>query len=138
MIQAPRRAVWQTITDASKLQQHLPGCESLTETAPGHYQALLTFRVMGIQGRYTAELILANKTPPEGYTLMVEGAAKPGALRGEGRVQLKEQEGGTLLHYVGDLEITGMIAQLGGGLLASAATKMAQEFFGGLAQSAEI
>jgi carbon monoxide dehydrogenase subunit G len=135
-IAAPRASVWRVLNDPAVLQRHMPGCESLEPIGPDEYKATLKIGVAAIKGTYAATLRIKDRTELEGYTLMVEGSGAPGFAKGEGRVNLTEEGGGTVLTYEGDLHFGGLIARFGQRLLSGIAERMTREFFESLSNEA--
>lgn len=134
---APREKVWAILNDPAVLQRHMPGCESLEAEGEDAYKATLKVGVAAIKGTYTANLRITDKTPPERYTLHVEGQGGPGFVKGQGSVVLSAEGGATRLTYDGDLQFGGLIARVGGRLLSGIAEKMTREFFESLGKEAE-
>jgi len=128
-IAAPRATVWRVLNDPAVLQRHMPGCESLELVGPDEYKATLKIGVAAIKGTYIATLRILDRTELEGYTLTVEGSGGPGFAKGEGRVKLADEGGGTVLTYEGELHFGGLIARVGQRLLAGIAERMTREFF---------
>lgn len=136
VVQAPVERLWAVLNDVELLRKHMPGCESLTEVAPGEFEAVLAMGVAAIKGRYTAKLQVVDADPPHGYTLRVEGSGKPGFVKGEGQVRLTPTDAGTALDYSGELQIGGMIARVGQRLISGLAQRMTRQFFEELAAEA--
>ena len=75
--------------------------ERLEPTGPDEFDATLSVGVAAVKGTYQGKLAIVDKTPPEGYTLRVEGSGRPGFVKGEGRLTLTEEDGGTLADHQG-------------------------------------
>jgi uncharacterized protein len=131
-LRAPRERVWAVLNDPAVMQRHMPGCECLNEVEPDCYEAVLKIGVAAIKGTYKATLHLEDKQPPASYRMAVEGAGKPGFVKGTGSVTLHEQDGGTRVVYSGDLQVGGLIARVGMRLLGGITDSMTREFFNGL------
>lgn len=134
---APREKVWSILNDPAVLKKHMPGCESLEAVGDDQYEAVLKIGVGAIKGSYKAKLTLKDKNPPESYTLQIEGSGRPGFVKGEGRVHLKDLAGQTALSYSGELQVGGLIARVGQRLLGSISEKMTRQFFQDLGAEAE-
>jgi uncharacterized protein len=129
---APRDRVWAAITDPAVLARATPGCERLDPVGPDEFDATLSVGVSAVKGVYQGKLAILDKTPPEGYTLRVEGSGRPGFVKGEGRLTLTEQEGGTLVSIRAEAQVGGVIAAVGQRLLGAAARMLMEQFFSAL------
>jgi carbon monoxide dehydrogenase subunit G len=133
---APRDRVWAAFTDPAVLARATPGCERLDPVGPDEFEATLSVGVAAVKGVYQGKLALLDKKPLEGYTLRVEGSGRPGFLKGEGRLLLTEEEGGTRATIRGEAQVGGVIAAVGQRLLGAAARMLMEQFFS--AMEAEI
>lgn len=129
---APRDRVWAAFTDPAVLARATPGCERLDPVGPDEFEATLSVGVAAVKGIYEGKLAIADKKPPEGYTLRVEGSGRPGFLKGEGRLTLAEQNGGTLVSIRAEAQVGGVIAAVGQRLLGAAARMLIEQFFSAL------
>lgn len=132
LFKAPRDRVWALFTDPAVLARVTPGCERLEPVGPDEFEATLSVGVAAVKGTYQGRLALVDKVPPEGYTLRVEGSGRPGFVKGEGRLTLTEQDGGTLVTVKGEAQVGGLIAAVGQRLLGAAARMMLSQFFSAL------
>ena len=130
--EAPRDRVWAAFNDPAVLARVTPGCERLEPVGPDEYRATLSVGVGAVKGKYESRLAITDKKPPEGYTLRVEGSGRPGFVKGEGRLTLKEEDGGTRADIRGEAQLGGMIAAVGQRLAGSAAQMMMKQFFSAL------
>jgi carbon monoxide dehydrogenase subunit G len=132
---APRDAVYGALRRTDVLRRCIEGCEQLTETEPGVYDAQLRLGLGAIRGRYTGRARVRDEHPPESFTLAVEGKGPGGHVRGEARLQLVDANGATdvVCHATG--EAGGAIAAVGSRLIQAAAARMMERFFSTLATS---
>ena len=133
---APRDRVWAAFTDPAVLARATPGCERLDPIGPDEFEATLSVGVSAVKGVYQGKLALLDKKPPEGYTLRVEGSGRPGFVKGEGRLLLTDEDGGTRVTIRGEAQVGGVIAAVGQRLLGAAARMLMEQFFS--AMEAEI
>ena len=89
-----------------------------------------------VKGVYQGKLALLDKKPPEGYTLRVVGSGRPGVVKGEGRLLLTDEDGGTRVTIRGEAQVGGVIAAVGQRLLGAASRMLMEQFFS--AMEAEI
>jgi carbon monoxide dehydrogenase subunit G len=129
---APRERVWALFTDPAVLARATPGCQRLVPVGPDEFEATLSVGVAAVKGEYQGRLALVDKTPPDGYTLKVEGSGRPGFVKGEGRLSLTEQDGGTLVTIKAEAQVGGLIAAVGQRLIGAAGRMLMGQFFSAL------
>jgi carbon monoxide dehydrogenase subunit G len=129
---APRDRVWELFNDPGVLARATPGCERLNPIGPDEFEATLSVGVAAVKGTYQGRLAITDKRPPEGYTLHVEGTGRPGFVKGEGRLSLTEQDGGTLATINAEAQVGGLIAAVGQRLVGAAARLLMSQFFSAL------
>lgn len=129
---APRDRVWAVFTDPAVLARVTPGCERLDPIGPDEFAATLSVGIAAVKGTYQGRLVISDKQPPEGYTLRVEGSGRPGFVKGEGRLTLTEQDGGTLVEIRAEAQIGGLIAAVGQRLIGAAGRMLMAQFFSAL------
>jgi hypothetical protein len=121
---APREQVWKVLLDTDALARALPGCQGLNEVGENEYEAVMRIKVGPVEGTYTGKIVLEEIRPPEHYKLKVSGQGNAGFMRGEGTLDLEEQNGNTILKYQGETQVGGRIASVGQRLLNSVATRL--------------
>jgi carbon monoxide dehydrogenase subunit G len=126
---APRDRVWAAFNDPAVLARATPGCERLEPLGPDEFEATLSVGVAAVKGVYQGRLAITDKNPPEGYTLRVEGSGRPGFVKGEGRLTLTEQDGGTLVTIKAEAQVGGVIAAVGQRLIGAAGRMLMSQFF---------
>src|ERR1700682_4337387 len=94
--------VWDLLLDPESLRTCIPGVESLTENSPDHWDAVLKVGVAAIKGTYKSKVAIAEKTPPNEYTLLVEGSGGPGFVKSSARVILQAGCAGTNVRVGGE------------------------------------
>src|SRR2546426_1406004 len=112
-LNAPVEKVWTFLMDPEAIAKVIPGCETLQEVNPDTYQATLKLGVAAIKGTYKGSVQLLDKTPPTHYRMLIDGSGAPGFVKGEATVGLAEQDGKTVLSYDADVQVGGLIANVG-------------------------
>ncbi len=128
-IDAPRDRVFAALIDPTILQKCIPGCEQMESTGEKQYNAKLTAGVGPVKGVFTATVSLQDIVAPEHYKIVVEGKGQPGFVKGAGELNLKEEDGGTSIHYTGEVNVGGLLASVGQRMIQGAANMMAGRFF---------
>lgn len=133
-IAADRARVFAALVDPQTLQRAIPGCESLTETAPGEYAATLKVGVAGLKGSYKGKTTVSHQQPPDSLFLSFEGRGAPGFVRGSAWLALAAEGDGTKITGEADVVVGGLIASVGSRLIEAAAKKLSDDFFRQLAK----
>ena len=129
-INAPRARVFAALNDPALLQQAIPGCEGLTESEPGNFEATVAAKVGPLSARFKGNMQVQDLNPPVSYTLVGEGKAGPaGHAKVRASVVLEEDGAGTLLNYEVKANVGGKLGQLGGAIIDRTAQKLAGDFF---------
>lgn len=131
---APRERVFAALVDPDVLQRCIEGAERLVRTADDQYDVHLRLGIGAIKGSYVGTARLADKQPPERFTLHVEGKGSPGFVRGSARIHLKAVEAGTEAICDAEGQVGGLIAAVGSRLLEATARKLMDRFFERLAE----
>ena len=128
-IPARRDVVYDALRNPSVLQRCIEGCEQLTETEPGVFEAQLRLGLGAIRGRFTGRARITDEQPPESFTLAVEGKGPGGHVRGEGHLALSESGVETEIACRATAEAGGALAAVGSRLIQAAAARMMEKFF---------
>jgi carbon monoxide dehydrogenase subunit G len=121
--------VWALLLDPESLRQCIPGVETLTETSPDHWDAVMKVGVAAIRGTYKGKVAIVDKQEPTEYTLQVEGSGGPGFVKGSAKVMLEAADGGTSVKVDGDGQVGGMLAGVGQRMLPGVAKMLMNQFF---------
>lgn len=126
---APRERVWTLLNDPAVLARITPGVKDLTPSGTDTYRATIEVGVGPVKGTYTGQVSITDRTPPERLTLRIEGGGRPGTIRATGELHLEAQGSSTVVRYIGDAQVTGLVASVGHRLMSGVAKQMAGEFF---------
>ncbi len=136
-VPAPAQTVWDTLLDPKSLAAVIPGCHGLDQVGDNAYRAEVSLGVGPVRGRFRASVTLSDMDEPSAATLSGGVDGPLGSSRGEGRVRLKAENGGTRVTYDYSAEITGKVAAVGGRMLDSAARAVVNQFFERLVRQVE-
>lgn len=138
IIQAPVEALWVALNDPVVLTRCVPGCKSMTETAPDAYKVDMQLRVAAVGGSFEGEIALSDKEPPKSCSIKVSGAGTLGHGNGSARFELTEEgPNATKLTYQGVGEIGGLVAGVGQRILGSVSKHLIGKFFTSLRKEFE-
>jgi carbon monoxide dehydrogenase subunit G len=123
--------VWELLLNPDSLRDCIPGAESLTETSPDHWDAVMKVGVAAIRGTYKGKVAIVDKQEPNTYTMQVEGSGGPGFVKGSAKVTLEAIDGGggTNVKVEGDGQVGGMLAGVGQRMLPGVAKMLMNQFF---------
>ena len=134
MVAASVDATWAALNDPQVLKACIPGCESIEPSGDNEFAAAMTARVGPVSAHFSGRIRLSDVEPPHSYTMSFEGqGGAAGFARGEARVALDAQDGGTRIGYTVKAQVGGKLAQVGSRLIDGAAAKVADDFFARLA-----
>ena len=129
VIPAPLAKVWEKLMDPGVLQRSMPGCEKLEPTGDHSYRAVMKAGIGPVKGTFNSEVTLSDIEPNSGYSLLTRAKSAVGFVEGSGRIQLVEMEGGTTIHFIGEVKVGGTLASVGGRLVEAAAQKNIKDTF---------
>jgi hypothetical protein len=127
--QGQPQQVWNLLLDPESLRTCIPGVESLTETSPDHWDAVMRVGVAAIKGTYKGKIAIIDKQEPTQYTLQVEGSGGPGFVKGTARISLEAAGDATQVKVDGDGQVGGMLAGVGQRMLPGVAKMLMNQFF---------
>ena len=134
-VPAPLEATWAALNDPETLKSCIAGCESFEPSGENEFTAVMTARVGPVSARFSGRIRLSDIAPPNSYTMSFEGqGGAAGFARGEARVALGAQDGGTRIDYTVKAQVGGKLAQVGSRLIDGAAAKVADDFFARLVE----
>jgi carbon monoxide dehydrogenase subunit G len=134
IVPAPQEKVWNALNDPDTLKACIPGCESIEKISDNEYSVAQTAKVGPVSAKFKGKLRLGDLMPPNSYTLTFEGqGGAAGFAKGNAKVNLSREAGGTRIGYTVSAQVGGKLAQVGSRLIDGAAKKMAEDFFAAFA-----
>jgi CO/xanthine dehydrogenase FAD-binding subunit/carbon monoxide dehydrogenase subunit G len=131
LLAAPPEQVWQAILDAQNLQASIPGCEALVQRSATDYEATVKVGLGPLSVRFKSDVALHDLDPPRSLTMVFVGQAGAlGSGQGTARVRFEPTgDGGTVLHWWVQVQLSGRLAQFGNRLVEASSRKLSEEFF---------
>jgi carbon monoxide dehydrogenase subunit G len=121
---------WAALNDPETLKACIPGCESIERTSDHELKVAMTARVGPVSAKFNGKISLSDVVPPSSYRMSFEGqGGAAGFARGEAKVALVAEDGGTRIDYSATAQVGGKLAQIGSRLVDAAAAKVADDFF---------
>ena len=124
-----RERAYELLQDPGVLARAMPGCDHLALLAPDEYEMRMKMIISSIQGLFSGKVRIAERNPPEGFRLIVEGTGKVGFMKGDGVLRLSSVYSSTEVHYDGDVQVGGVIASVGQRLLDTTSRYLIRKFF---------
>ena len=131
---APKELVWPMLLDPEVLANIMPGCEKLELVGENQYKGVLKIRVGPVQGTFNGDVTLSDIQAPDSYHIAVKGKGSQGIVNGSGHLRLEENGEKTVMHYEGDAQVSGRLAQVGQRLLDTSAKHIIRQSLEGLGQ----
>lgn len=136
-ITSSRERLFSLLVSPEILQRCVPGCQSLDASEDGSYKMTLKTGIGSIKGVFTGLIRLEEIEEPSHFKMLVEGKGAPGFLKGQGILNLVEQNEETAVHYSGDVSVGGTLAGVGQRMVQSAAKMMTGQFFAAIEAEAK-
>ena len=134
-VAAPREVVFRALLDPQQLAAIIPGCRDFVQVSNHHFRCEVALGVGAVQGRYRAEVWLAELAPGASATLRGRATGGLGWAEGAGEIMLADAgTEGTAVHYSYEVMVGGKAAAIGGRLLDGAARVAIRRFFEALAR----
>ena len=128
-----RERVWAALEDPQMLANALPGVRRLDVTGPDEYAITVSVGVGSVKGTYDGSFRITDKDAPQACAVRAHATGGPGSVEAVAQMQMRDGEnGGALLTYDADANVTGPLAGVGQRLIGSAAKRTTREFLEGL------
>ena len=132
---APDRS-YSLLQDPHVLAKAMPGCERLEQVGEGEYAMRMKMVLASISGQFEGKVRIADANPPVSFRLIVEGSGKIGFMRGDGIITVSPAENSSSIHYEGNVQVGGLIANMGQRLVETSAKMVIKRFFENIAAQA--
>jgi uncharacterized protein len=125
---APRDTVWALLQDPAVLAKALPGTERLSLVGDDRFEGQMKVSVGPVSAaKFDIVVQLIDKTPPEHFGMQIDGKGGVGFTKGTATVDLREQDGATVMEYASNVQVGGKIAAVGQRLLESVGRMMMKQ-----------
>jgi len=131
---SPRERVWEALQDPQMLANALPGVKRLEVTGPDEYAITVSVGVGSVKGTYDGTFTLTDKEQGEACTVRANASGGPGSVDAVARMRMRAADGGAVLTYEADANVTGPLAGVGQRLIGGAARRTTKEFLTSLDQ----
>ena len=129
-INAPRDKVWAYVTDPNQVGQCGPGVESIEVIDDTHFKATAKVGIGFISARFNVNMEFAELTAPDAAIIKAHGQAPGSAVDADASMRLSDgANGGTVMDWSADVNISGTLASVGARLIEGTANKMIGQTF---------
>lgn len=130
-IQAPRKKVWDFLTDPNKIGPCAPGVEKIETIEPDkRYSGVMSVGLGSVKARFNGEVEIIELDEPNYAKLMAHGIATGSAADVVSEMTLSDGPGeSTDVHWTADVKVSGQLASLASRLMAPVSKKLAGVFY---------
>jgi len=130
-IRAPRKKVWDFLTDPAKVSGCAPGLESLEVVEPGKkFRATTAIGFGAVKVRFVNDVEWVELDPPNMARMKAHGTAPGSGVDAKTSMALTDgQDGATELAWTADVDVVGAVASLAARLMSGVTKKLTSAFF---------
>lgn len=131
IVAAPREQVYARITDPALMAGCIPGCEAIEVVDAKTYRARILIEVGPIKARFNLIVEVTKEEPPVrvvSVTRGEEGSRASIVSANNELVLAAAPEGGTEVHYVSEVSVTGRLGKFGLGVMKKKAQALGDKF----------
>ena len=130
-IDAPRRKVWDFMTDPNQIGQCLPGIEKIkTIEELKKYHGVVSIGLGSVKARFSGEVDVLELEEPNHAKLKAHGTATGSAADAISEMTMSDGENNsTVVRWTADINVSGQLASLASRLLVPVSQKLANVFY---------
>ncbi|MBI3170055.1 MAG: carbon monoxide dehydrogenase subunit G [Chloroflexi bacterium] len=130
-IHAPRKKVWDFLTDPNQIGQCLPGIEKIeTIEEMKRYHGVVSVGLGSVKARFSGEVDILELDEPNRAKLKAHGTATGSAADALSEMSLTDgPDDSTLVHWTADINVSGQLASLVSRLMVPVSQKLAGVFY---------
>ncbi|MCL4268142.1 MAG: carbon monoxide dehydrogenase subunit G [Anaerolineales bacterium] len=131
IIQAPRKKVWDFLTDPNQIGQCVPGVEKIeTIEEMKRYHGVVSVGLGSVKARFSGEVEILELDEPNRAKLKAHGTATGSAADAVSEMHLSDgPDGSTLVHWTADVNVSGQLTSLVSRLMVPVSQKLASVFY---------
>lgn len=131
IIQAPRKKVWDFLTDPNQIGQCVPGVEKIeTIEEMKRYHGVVSVGLGSVKARFSGEVEILELDEPNRAKLKAHGTATGSAADAVSEMHLSDgADGSTLVHWTADVNVSGQLTSLVSRLMVPVSQKLAGVFY---------
>lgn len=130
-IRAPRKKVWDFLTDPDQIGQCAPGVEKIEMIEPlKRYRGIVSVGLGAVKARFSGEVEVMELEEPNYAKLKAHGSASGSVADAVSEMRLSDgPDGSTVLNWTADVTVSGQLASLASRLMVPVSQKLAQVFY---------
>jgi carbon monoxide dehydrogenase subunit G len=130
-IRAPRKKVWDFLTDPNQIGQCVPGVEKIEIVEPNKkYRGIVSIGLGGVKARFNGDVDVLELDEPNRARLKAHGTATGSAADLVSEMSLSDDDGGcTLVNWTADVNVSGQLASLAARLMVPVSQKLSEQFY---------
>lgn len=130
IVNAPREQVWNYISDPRNALEYVPNIKKLEVLSEDRFNATVSVGVGGIKGTFNLEFQILENISPNDSKIKASGEGIRSVVHLETKIDVSDTpDGKTLMKWMADGSVGGLIAGVGQRLLRMVANKMLKEGF---------
>ncbi len=130
-IHAPRKKVWDFLTDPNLIGQCAPGVEKIEVIEPDkRYRGTASIGLGAVKARFSGEIEILELDEPNHAKLKAHGMATGSAADALSEMTLSDgPAGSTLVHWTAEVNVSGQLASLASRLIHPVSKKLSDLFY---------
>ena len=130
-IRAPRKKVWDFMTDPDQIGQCAPGVEKIEMIEPlKRYRGIASVGLGAVKARFSGDVEIVELEEPNYARLKAHGSATGSVADAISEMRLSDgPDGATMLNWTADVTVSGQLASLAARLMVPVSQKLAQVFY---------
>jgi carbon monoxide dehydrogenase subunit G len=130
-IRAPRKKVWDFLTDPNQIGQCAPGVEKIeTVEEMKKYRGVISVGLGSVKARFSGDVDVLELDEPNRAKLKAHGTATGSAADAVCEMTLSDApDGVTLVQWKADVNVSGQLASLVSRLMVPVSQKLANQFY---------
>ena len=130
-IHAPRKKVWDFLTDPNQIGQCVPGVEKIETIEPLKlYRGTVSVGLGSVKARFSGDVELGELHQPNHPRFKAHATATGSAADARSEMSLSDgADDSTLVHWTADINVSGQLASLASRLMVPVSQKLAGVFY---------
>ena len=130
-IKAPRKKVWDFMTDPNQIGQCVPGVEKIEMIEPlKKYRGVVSIGFGAVKARFSGDVDVLELEEPNFAKLKAHGTASGSAADAISEMKLSDgPDGSTIVNWTADVVVGGQLASLASRLMVPVSQKLAGVFY---------